>query len=211
MIAGLFDLDGVVLNTEDQYGVFWSEQGQLYRLGINGFDRHIKGWTTKRILGEYFPNPDLQEEIKQSLSDFEQRMKFPFVAGVEEFVADLREHHVPVAVVTSSDDAKMSIVHRERPELKNMFDLFITADKIHRSKPDPECYLLAARELGAKPEYCYVFEDSFSGLESGRSAGMNVIGIATTNPVETIRDKANWVMPDFRGFGYEKLLSIKKS
>ncbi len=92
--------------------------------------------------------------------------------------------------------------------MKEWFDVIVTADKITRSKPDPECYLLAAKELQYAPARCVVFEDSFSGLKAGRGAGMKVIGLATTNPPETIRDKADAVIPDFRDFSYDRLISV---
>jgi beta-phosphoglucomutase-like phosphatase (HAD superfamily) len=62
------------------------------------------------------------------------------------------------------------------------------------------CYLLAANDLNTLPENCYVFEDSFNGIAAGNAAGMKVIGLSTSNPAESIRDKALKVIPDFRGF-----------
>ena len=84
----------------------------------------------------------------------------------------------------------------------------ITADKITRSKPDPECYLLAARELQMEVDVCCVFEDSFSGIEAGRRAGMKVIGLTTTNPREKIQDKVDWVLSDFTGCVYDEFVSL---
>ena len=55
-----------------------------------------------------------------------------------------------------------------------------------------------------------VFEDSFHGLEAGNRAGMTVIGLATTNPEEQIRDKANAVIQDFNGFSFEKMKNMMR-
>ena len=73
----------------------------------------------------------------------------------------------------------------------------VTADRITAGKPDPMCYLLAARDLQVKPGECVVFEDSFSGIQAGTAAGMRVIGVATTNPEKAICDKVSAVIPDF--------------
>ena len=59
--------------------------------------------------------------------------------------------------------------------------VLVTADRLTRGKPDPEGYLLAARELGAAPADCVVLEDAPAGIEAGRAAGMHVVGITTTH------------------------------
>lgn len=206
-IAGLFDLDGVVFDTETQYDVFWGEQGRLFHPEIDRFNKVIKGRTLKRIFDEYFPDEKQQIELTEKIAVFENQMTFPFIPGVQEFIADLKRNGTKVAIVTSSDDAKMTLVYRARPEIREIFDVIIAADKIKQSKPDPECYLLAAAEVGIAPRDCYVFEDSFSGLEAGRRAAMNVIGIATTWPEGQIRDKADRVIPDFVDMDYWKLVN----
>lgn len=195
--AALFDLDGVIFDTEGLYTRFWEEQGKIFLPEAGDFSARIKGHTLKEILAAYFPDPRRAREIVAEIDEFEYRMPFRYIPGVEDFVRYLKEKGIKLAVVTSSDNAKMRHVYRAHPELKDMFDQIVTADRITRSKPDPEGYLLAARELGMKEKECVVFEDSFSGLEAGRRAGMKVIGLATTNPAAEIRDKADLVIPDF--------------
>lgn len=211
MIAGLFDLDGVVLDTETQYDVFWEEQGRIYCPDIPAFNRVIKGQTLQRIFDEYILDVKSQREVTEKITTFEKNMPFPYISGVVEFVEALKKEGIPVAIVTSSAGEKMEYVYRKRPELKELFDVIITADRISRSKPDPEGYLLAASELNISPDACYVFEDSFSGMEAGHKARMTVVGLATTWPAERIIDKADCVIPNFLEFGYEQLLNIKKS
>ncbi len=207
-IAGLFDLDGVILDTEDLYSQFWGEQGRLFCPDVPDFAGAVKGRTLTDLLAAYFPEKDRAERVVRRLGEFEREMPFRFIAGADGFIRDLKAHGVKLAIVTSSNEAKMAEVYRVLPRLKEWFDVIVTADKIARSKPDPECYLLAAEELQYAPARCVVFEDSFSGLEAGRRAGMKVIGLATTNPPEAIRDKADVVIPDFRSFSYERLVSV---
>jgi len=78
-----------------------------------------------------------------------------------------------------------------------MFDAILTSEDFAASKPDPDCYLRAARRLGARPEDCVVFEDSFNGLRSGRAAGMTVVGLATTNAADAIRPLCDHVVGDY--------------
>lgn len=204
--AGLFDLDGVIFDTEGQSTQFWSEEGKLLQESSD-FSARIKGRTLKEILDRYFPDQKQADEVIKRLSRFEQEMVIEYIPGAREFILGLKEQGVKLAIVTSSNDLKMQNVYRLHPEVKKVFDVIITADKITRSKPDPECYLLAARELGMKKEECVVFEDSFSGLEAGRRAEMKVVGLATSNPAEKIADKADVVVPDFRGLSFTDILN----
>ena len=70
----------------------------------------------------------------------------------------------------------------------------VTAADVTHSKPHPEPYLTGARKAGVDPADCVVFEDSFQGLESGRRAGAFVVGIATTNPAESLEGKADLIV-----------------
>ena len=181
--AALFDMDGVVLDTEGQYDNFWREQGKRYHPDMPEFHKVIKGQTTELILKNYFEGDvALQQQVSRELDEFERWMNFPYFPGVEQFIRTLQKHGVRTALVTSSNNKKMAYVLRVHPEFAELFECMITADKITRSKPDPECYLLAARELQIEPDDCCVFEDSFSGIEAGQRAGMKVVGLATTNP-----------------------------
>ena len=208
-IAALFDFDGVVVDTEPQYSLFWDEKGEKYHPEIPEFGHHIKGQTLTQIYSQYFLHPEgLQSEITRELLDFETRMSFEFIPGVVDFMKELRRKGVKIAIVTSSNDQKMANAHRALPELKSMVDAIITADKVTHSKPHPECFLLGAETLQMPIDRCIVFEDSFHGLESGNRAGMKVIGLATTNPASAIADKASLVIPDFVDFTFEKMVAV---
>ena len=208
-IAALFDFDGVVVDTEPQYSLFWDEKGEKYHPEIPEFGHHIKGQTLTQIYSQYFLQPEgIQPEITRELLDFETRMTFEFIPGVVDFMKELRQKGVKIAIVTSSNDQKMANAHRALPELKSMVDAIITADKVTHSKPHPECFLLGAETLQMPIDRCIVFEDSFHGLESGNRGGMKVIGLAATNPASSIADKASLVIPDFVDFTYEKMVTV---
>ena len=208
-IAALFDFDGVVVDTEPQYSLFWDEKGEKYHPEIPEFGHHIKGQTLLQIYSQFFLQPEgLQSEITRELLDYETRMTFEFIPGVVDFMKELRLKGVKIAIVTSSNDQKMANAHRALPELKSMVDYIVTADKVSHSKPHPECFLLGAESVQVPVENCVVFEDSFHGIESGRRAGMKVIGLATTNPASSIEDKVSLVIPDFVDFNHEKMMAV---
>ena len=197
--AALFDLDGVVFNTEPQYTVFWGAQCREFHPEHPGLEQEIKGMTLVQIYDAWFSGElsEKQTLITERLNDYEAQMSYDYVAGFEAFIHDLRSQGVKTAVVTSSNQPKMEAVYRSHPEFKGLFDAILTAEDFDRSKPDPDCYLKAAGRFGIAPEHCVVFEDSFNCLKSGRAAGMYVVGLATTNPTDAIRPLCDEVISDY--------------
>lgn len=199
MIA-LFDLDGVIMDTESQYSIFWNRTGMEY-LGIEDFGRIIKGQTLFQIFGKYFDGmTSEQEEIVRKLDEFEMNMSYEYIPGADTFMKELKAAGVPMAIVTSSNEPKMRNVRKVHPELWELADAVLTSEHFTKSKPDPECFLKGMEVLGGKPSETYVFEDSLHGINAGRAAGAKVIGLATTNPREIIEPLCDIVIDDFRGF-----------
>lgn len=208
-IAALFDFDGVVMDTETQYSLFWNKIGKQYFPQIEDFGRIIKGQTLVNIYAKYFAGMEKeQQDITARLNQFEKDMAYEYIPGVVDFMKDLRAHGVKMAIVTSSNDLKMANVYKAHPELKELVDRILTAEMFTRSKPAPDCFLLGAEVFGTVPQNCVVFEDSFHGLEAGNAAGMAVVGLCTTNPKEAIADKCKLVMPDFTAFSFEKMKAL---
>jgi HAD superfamily hydrolase (TIGR01509 family) len=204
--CALFDMDGVLVDSETQYDVIWKQMGEKYRSGIAGLERLVKGTTLPNILSRYFSHltEKERESLVNDLLEFEAGMTFPEIAGAGKFVRELKENGIPVGMVTSSDDIKLATVYKEI-DFRELFDTIVSANRITAGKPDPMCYLLAAQDLGYAPEDCFVFEDSFAGIEAGNRAGMTVIGLATTLPTELLEDKCAIVIPDFVDFSMKDL------
>lgn len=206
--AALFDLDGVVFDTEPQYTVFWGGQCRMYFPHDEGLEHRIKGQTLTQIYDSVFA--DLKEEqskITERLNEFERQMTYEYVSGFVDFVTDLRQHGVKTAIVTSSNQAKMENVYRAHPELHTLFDAVLTSEDFDRSKPDPDCYLKGAVRLGATPEECIGFEDSFNGLKAVRAAGMCVVGLATTNSREAIASYADMILDDYTKMDFQEIMN----
>lgn len=205
--TALFDFDGVVVDTEPIYDIFWNEAGKRYGLGIDNFAAVIKGTTLPYIMDKYFS--DRSEEFRQMVvkesTEYESTMPLPAMPGSMEFLHMLKDKGVQIGLVTSSDDTKVARAFKLH-HLENMFDTVVTADRITKGKPDPMCYLLAASDLGVSPADCLVFEDSFAGIQAGTDAGMRVIGLSTTNPTESLKDKVYEVIPNFEKITYEDYL-----
>ena len=211
--AALFDLDGVVFDTEPQYIVFWGMICRQYHPEHPGLEHEIKGSTLTQIYDRWFSGPLASERasITARLDDYEQQMHYDYIAGFEALVADLHRHGVKTAVVTSSNIPKMESVYRYQPRFKELFDVILTSEDFSRSKPDPDCYLKAAARFNVSPEECIVFEDSFNGLKSGRAAGMRVVGLATTNSAEAIAPYSDIQISDYNGIDTAFLLNFQFS
>lgn len=207
--TALFDLDGVVLDTESQYTVCWDRIGKIYKPDIPHFAHLIKGQTLTQIFNRYFKDEEkTQHEIENQLIEFEKNMDYAYIPGVVAFIKDLKQHHANTAIVTSSNQQKMANVYQRHPEFETLFDVILTSEDFKRSKPEPDCYLTAAAHFAVSHNQCVVFEDSINGLKAGKAAQMKVCGLATTNSVEVIKPLSDIVMIDFVGMSYEKLSTM---
>lgn len=193
MKAALFDLDGVIVDTEPSYSIFWGGMGRDYNVGIDNFADVIKGTTLTQILERYFPE-EVREEVVEKLNQYEREMRYEIFPEVRDYLEGLSSRGVKCAIVTSSNLEKMDNLWKQQPWLREYFDVVITDEDVTLSKPDPQPYLIAAERLGIAPEDCVVFEDSYNGLLSGRRAGCRVVALATTNPRASLQDKADIVV-----------------
>lgn len=199
--ACLFDLDGVVFDTEPLYTLFWRNLDKRLRPNIDNFEHIIKGQTLVQIYDKYFAGEEKkQEEITAFVNEYEQNMSFNYITGFEDFVKDVRSKGIKTAVVTSSNLEKMLNVYNKHPEFKGYFDEILTSEDFEESKPSPDCYLKAAARFGVSPKECIVFEDSFNGLRSGIASGARVIGLATTNSMAEIEPYTKEVISNYDGF-----------
>jgi len=196
--AVLFDLDGVLINTEPQYNIFWSAIAEKYRLGIEKFELLIKGMTLPIIISRYFSHlPEAeQKEVEAASRAFDVQLDMTPIPGALEFLSAIKGTGVKTGLVTSSSDAKLIAVFRALP-IRIFFDTVVSTDRITEGKPNPMCYLLAAADLDVSPSQCIVFEDSVAGITAAKNAGMRVIGVATTLPAEQVRTHVAEVIDDF--------------
>ena len=192
-IACLFDLDGVLVDSERIYTKIWEAIEKHWPTGIENFAYKIKGTTLEDILERHFPE-EAREDITKELLRLEGMMIYGPMPGAIEFIDALKAKGIPVALVTSSNGLKMDHLWHDMPGFKEKFDVIITGDEVTNSKPDPEGYLAAAKALGVDPKRCAVFEDSLQGVKAGNAAGAFVIGIAGTLKASDIQPYSDIVV-----------------
>ncbi|MCH5229952.1 MAG: HAD family phosphatase [Muribaculaceae bacterium] len=205
-IAFLFDLDGVIIDSEKEYTKIWNTIEKEFPTGIPEFPKVIKGTTLTNILNTYYSDSIIRNKVKNRLHELEENMHYEYLPHAKEFLIELKKRNLPCALVTSSDNKKMSHLREEIPELESYFNYIVTGNIIKKSKPDPEGYLIAAEHLYAKPQNCVVFEDSLQGVIAGKTSGSYVVGICGTISPEILRPYCHTLINHFKELDLEDLI-----
>jgi HAD superfamily hydrolase (TIGR01509 family) len=194
------------MDTEAQYTRFWDETGRKF-VDMDGFGSMIKGQTLVQIFGKYFADRTEEElrAVEEAINEYERNMTYEFIPGARGFLNELRQAGIPTAIMTSSNNQKMSQVYKAHPDLHTLVDAILTSEHFSKSKPDPECFLKGMEMLGGTPETTVVFEDSIHGITAGRAAGAYVTGLATTNKREVIEPLCDMVIDNFSDFSLKEL------
>lgn len=205
-IAFLFDLDGVIIDSEREYTRIWEQIERTHPTGIPNFAHSIKGQTLTKILNDNYPDPNVQKKVNLMLHRLESEMVYRYCSGAEDFIRKIAELGIPRAVVTSSDQVKMAHLYRDIPDFREYFPVIIDSSKVTLSKPDPQGYLIAADALGVSPVKCCVFEDSIQGVKAGAASGAFVSGIVGTKSAEDLAPYCHFLTPslsliDIEGLG----------
>lgn len=206
--GALFDLDGVIIDTEGIYSGFWSAIDKRFPTGVENFARVIKGMNLQEILGNYFPDRQVCNEVKQMLADFQHGMRYDYFDGAMELVDALRSAGFTTCVVTSSDQRKMDALYAQHPDFTRHFDVIVTGDMVSRAKPHPECFLLAASMAGCKIENCYIFEDSINGLKAAMASGGKVVGLTTTYDADVVKPLCHTMTSGLNHLTVEELIRL---
>ena len=204
----LFDLDGVLIDSETAYSEIWTRIEREYPTGIEDFARKIKGTTLEKILSDNYPDASTRAKVEARLYELEGQMKYTPLPGAVELLSTLNGRGIPAVIVTSSNDKKMQHLWSDLPDFRQYFRKIVDGDMVTHSKPDPEGYLLGASLIDRKPEHCVVFEDSLQGVKAGHNSGAYVVGVAGTLPAETIAPYCDIVDDTLEDFDVEGLVEI---
>lgn len=204
----LFDLDGVLIDTEGTYTQFWEAVDRRFPTGVEGFAQVIKGSNLHNILHTYFPTEELRAQVTEMLNDFQRDMRYDYFPGAIELLHDLKGNGIARCIVTSSDKKKMESLYAQHPDFPTHFDAIVTGEMVSEPKPSPECFVLGAKMLGLNIGQCVVIEDSINGLKAGMASGARVIGLATTCTREAIAPHCHLVMDDISDINIDTILEL---
>jgi sugar-phosphatase len=199
--AVLFDMDGVIVDTRHSVIAFWEALASVHQMTLTpaDFDQHIYGCPATDTLDTLFPKLSNRERraVLTGLASYEASLSYTEVPGATELLHALKRHYIPTALVTSAEQRKVTEVLRQLG-INGMFTVQVTADDIQHGKPDPECYLQAARALQQPPAACIVFEDAINGVKAAVAAGTLCIGVQSLDTAAALLQVgAHGVVPDF--------------
>ena len=168
----LFDLDGVILDSEGDYTKFWDEMGKKY-LGVSDFGITIKGQTLVKILGDNYRRED-HEEITTQLMDYESKMPFEYIPGARRFLDALSRSGVRMAVVSNKP-------HRETTRVvqtlfpRDTFSMVLGMMEKFEKKPALEPLEFVLNYLGVEKEDAVYVGDSDVDVAFARNTGIDCI------------------------------------
>jgi HAD superfamily hydrolase (TIGR01509 family) len=180
--AVLFDMDGLMLDTESPVIPFWyevmekngyilDEETLLKTIGVPAI-------TTEKMLiekyGKDFPYEKITEELENMVEDDIEKNGIPHRPGLLTLLDHLDALNIPKAVATSTQRSK-ALWKLKHANIIERFSVIVCVDDVKRGKPAPDLFLAAAEKLGKKPETCVGFEDSTAGLQALFAAGVKSI------------------------------------
>lgn len=172
--AILLDMDGTLVDSTAVIHRTWKWFAERHSLPVEPILAVERGRPNREVVQEFGPHLDADAESQMFLEAEKADVEgLTIIPGSHEVVRAAQQGKW--AIVTSAERSLAEV--RLRTVGIPLPEVMVTSDDIRRGKPDPECYLLAAKKLGVAPGECVVFEDSPSGLRSGLAAGMPVIAV----------------------------------
>ena len=188
--AFIFDMDGTMVDNMMVHHRAW--QRKLAALGldltleevrqsIHGINEEI----LERLFGDRFSPEERRRIAWEKEAEYRDIFlsELKLVPGLEAFLKSAQEAGIRMGIGTAAPHENVQFV-LENLHLRPLFGSVIDASQVIKGKPDPEVFLRVAEELGADPADCVVFEDSPTGAEAARRAGMQAVIITTTHTAE---------------------------
>ena len=177
--AVLFDMDGVIFDTEREYLKEWEVIFKKYGykmkkeiyISVMGRGRKKVKEIFKEKFGEDLPIDKMYIEKDKMLKEAVENNKVPLKEGALELLEFLKENGYKIALATSAKRERVKIQVRHA-KIENIFDAIVCSEDITNSKPDPEIFLKAAEKVCVNPENCIVIEDSEAGIKAAFNAKM---------------------------------------
>jgi len=185
-VAYLFDMDGVIIDSTGVHTDAWIAYLRGHGMELPDVGVRMLGKHNDAIVREFFGHTPLTDDAvfahgaakekvyrEQMDSLFDEKL----VPGIREFLEKLTG--IPAGIGSNAETANVDFV-LERAGLRKYFQAVASGHDVARPKPAPDIYLKVADMLNALPSSCIVFEDSLTGVEAARAAGMRVVGVCTT-------------------------------
>ena len=182
----ILDVDGVIIDTEEANAVASIQMfRELYNIEVKqeDFVPFIGTGSTQYVQGvaeKYRIDIDVKRATRRREKNFTENLdKLRLFPGVKDFIWQVKQAGLRIAIATSSDRSKFQAAFQQVELTEAEFDVITTGDDIEHTKPHPEIYLATANKLQVKPSNCLVVEDSIVGVQAANRAG--AFSVAVTN------------------------------
>jgi HAD superfamily hydrolase (TIGR01509 family) len=182
LVAVVFDMDGLMVDTESIYQGAWRQAAQTFGYTLN--EETLLATTGRRLedcykilqgaVDDTFPMPAFLELWPRLWHEQVSAHGVPQKPGLMALLDLLESHHIPKAVATSTEYPE-AIFTLQKAGIADRFHLVISGDQIVNGKPAPDIFLRAAEQLGVPPQHCLALEDSEAGVVAATTAGMVTI------------------------------------
>lgn len=207
----IFDMDGVIIDSNPYHRKAWQFFCKKHDIHLteSQMEQTVYGRTGEDALPLLFKRELNKEDIERYSEEINRHYRELFadyikpLEGIEEFLRALKNQNIPCAIATSAPPVNVEFVLKHTG-LGHYFRTIVDDTHIANGKPHPEIYEKAAEALSVNPKNCIVFEDSLSGIEAAKSAGMRVIGVATTHTHEELSHTES-VIDDFRNISVSNI------
>lgn len=192
--AVIFDMDGVLIDTEKHYNAAWCEAARSagfdftrqHALMLRSLDAKLASKLMKDIFGEGFDYFAIREVRRRLVAERLAKYGLEKKPGIDELLFFLQKKGIKTAVATATP-IELTYQHLERICVKDKFDKIVSAKQVAHGKPAPDVYLYACEQIGEKPENCIAVEDSPNGIKSAYAAGCKPVMVPDlTQPDEEI-------------------------
>lgn len=204
MKAIIFDMDGILIDTESLVGECWMEIAEKNNIVgmMDVFHRCIglnKNDTKQLVMDTYGPDFEYDRFAQVCSKRFKELVAergLPMKKGVQEILTFLRNANIPIGLASST---KEETVRSQMTDL-GLIDFFkeiVGGDAVEHSKPNPEIYLIACEKMGYAPADCMAVEDSPNGIRAASRAGMETVMVPDlVQPDEEMRQTADYIFED---------------
>ena len=199
----IFDLDGVIVDTARFHFLAWKKMAVEFDFELTeALNEQLKGVSRVASLNKILVwanttvNPEKFETLAAKKNDdyltyISAMTEDDILPGVLEILTFLKKENYPIALGSASKNATTIL---KKVGLYDLFDTIVDGNSVAKAKPDPEVFLIAARNLNRSPENCVVFEDSSAGITAAKSAKMKAIGLGDPKSL----GHAHYVFNDFK-------------
>lgn len=214
--ACIFDMDGVIVDSAKYHFRAWRQLAMDLSIDFTEEDNEaLKGLSRVDSLEHILNKGDLQldNDTKVALMNRKNVRYLELISamspdeilpGVRTFMVELKAAGIKIGLGSSSQNAIRII---DAIQLTEFFDAVIDGNRVTYSKPDPEVFIIGAKEMGVEPQFTVVFEDALAGIEAAHRGHFNVIGIGDPKILAT----AHAVIPGFANFNLAQLHSTVES